>query len=111
MKNALINELGKGDFVFTCINEKNESLLQRSENLNRLFYLFKEEVKKKLKEFSLYADALYYIKELKNDFYDLLRHSINDKLQELLSGEESETDGESRKKNTERAFSQKACLP
>ncbi|PLX00993.1 MAG: hypothetical protein C0594_14835 [Marinilabiliales bacterium] len=111
MKNALINELGKCDLMFTCIIKENESLLQKKEKLNRLFYLFKNDVKEKLKEFTLYADALFYIKELKYDFYDLLRNSINDKLQGLLSGEKDVTDDESRKKNKGWTSAEPALLP
>lgn len=110
MQKELINELRETESLLIISNESEQSLLQKKEKLNRLFYLFKDHVNKKIFEMGNFADALFFIKELKYDFLEVLKYSIIDKKKELLSGGFKNTDDESVKKNNFGAILQKESL-
>lgn len=110
MKEELISELKKNGSLLQFSGECDSSLLKKNENLNRLFCFLKNDVNQKMNELGNFADALFYIKELKHDFLDVLKYSLTEKKTELSPNDAEKTGDDSPKKNNDRYFYKKKDL-
>jgi len=75
-KKEFINELKKYNNVSVTSGEVEESLLQQEKKLDRLFYLFKEEMEQNINLTNNFPEAFKYVREVQHEFYCLLKYSM-----------------------------------
>ncbi len=75
-KTELIEELLKYNNMTSGICEAGESLLQQEEKLDRLFSLFKEEMRNNIFLINNFPGAFKYVREVQHEFFCLLKYSL-----------------------------------